>query len=408
MHRLSSLLLSCLLAAPAVLASGCEEESQGTAVPDSGGDAGQDASKPKPDAKAPETGSPEASSPEASAPDSSAPDAIGPEASTPDASMPDADGSAPSVVWHTPLTLASSSTDTADPHCILENGTWYLYPTSSKKDFDLWTSTDLVQWTYRGVVWQPTAGTWNDVSTTGTFGAWAPSVHKGDDGAFYMYYTAGARVGVARADTPLGPFVDVFDHPLLGDGHGGVGDGVQIGSSSTDMLNYQEFSIDAFVLKTSKGKRYLYATIYVPMSVIAVWPMTDMTTLASNSPTVLLSPNFAWEGVINEGVFVNESNGRFILTYSGNQFATSKYALGAAVADDPMGPFSKDDTNPFLASGDAPDIWGPGHHSFVEDGHGGMLIVYHAKSGAADGADRQIRIGPVVFGSYPAVTVAFP
>lgn len=396
--------LAALLASVIAFVAGCSADDEAPQSAEAGDGSVPDATQPKPDA-----GSPPADASEAEGSVSVA-DATTEEGSAPvpDAGDADADGGAPKPAWHTPLVLPNSGSDTADPHCILADGTWYLYPTSSQKDLDVWTSTDLVEWTYRGVAWQPTAGTWNDLTNTGDFGAWAPSVHKGDDGAFYMYYTAGARVGVARSATPLGPFVEVLDHPLLGDGHGGVGDGVQVGSSSTDLLNYQEFSIDAFVLRTSQGKRFLYATMYVPMSVIAVWPMKSMTELDAATPTVIGGPNFEWESAIMEGPFVVERNGRFILTYSGNAFATTAYALGAAASDDPMGPFTKDVGNPFFASNDGLGIWGPGHHSFVDDGSGGTLIFYHAKGSPDDGADRHVRIAPVVFGDAPPVTVLYP
>ncbi|HQP35201.1 MAG TPA: family 43 glycosylhydrolase [Polyangiaceae bacterium] len=398
----SRALLACSVAMTMFMGAGCGADDEGVSPSDPADAAAPEASQPKPDTGAPPA---DASGDEGNV---SVPDADAEGGKPPVSDSGDAEGGAPKPAWHTPLVLPNSGSDTADPHCILVDGTWYLYPTSSQKDLDVWTSTDLVEWTYRGVAWQPTVGTWNDVTNTGDFGAWAPSVHKGDDGAFYMYYTAGARVGVARSATPLGPFVEELDHPLLGDGHGGVGDGVQVGSSSTDLLNYQEFSIDAFVLRTSQGKRFLYATMYVPMSVIAVWPMTSMTELGAATPTVIGGPNFAWESAIMEGPFVVERNGRFILTYSGNAFATTAYALGAAVSDDPMGPFTKDVGNPFFASNDGLGIWGPGHHSFVDDGSGGTLMFYHAKGSPNDGADRHVRIAPVVFADAPPVTVLYP
>ncbi len=311
--------------------------------------------------------------------------------------------------YHKPLVLPNTGADTADPHCILFQGTWYLYATSSQKNLEVWTSTDLLTWSYGGVVWQPTPGTWNNLSSTGVYGAWAPSVHQGDDGAFYLYYTAALRVGVARAATPLGPFAEVLDHPLLGDGHGGVGDGVLVGTGRVDLPNdFQEFAIDPFVLRTSTGARYLYAAIYTPISVIAAWPMTDMSTLAASTPTIVGTPNSSWEGGVMEGPFVVEEGGKFLLTYSGNRYTSVSYGLGVAVADDPLGPFTKDDNNPFFATMDARGIWGPGHHSFVDGGHGNTLIFYHSKASPDPGANRQIRFGPVTFGGAAPVTVQFP
>ena len=116
--------------------------------------------------------------------------------------------------------------DIGDPHPMKVGDRWYLYATTSTLGIEGWTSTDLVQWDRLGYVWQPTAGTWTEQAD-----AWAPSVHPGD-GGYYLYYTCDRRIGVAFADTPEGPFTDVFDHPLVGSGHGGVGDGVYVGGGT--------------------------------------------------------------------------------------------------------------------------------------------------------------------------------
>ena len=100
----------------------------------------------------------------------------------------------------------------ADPTVREFNGAWYLYPTNSSVSVEAWTSTDLEAWTYRGVVWGPApAGAWNDTNV------WAPDILE-QQGSYYLYYAAANMVGVAVGDNPLGPFQDVYDHPLIGNG----------------------------------------------------------------------------------------------------------------------------------------------------------------------------------------------
>src|SRR6476469_9794818 len=53
----------------------------------------------------------------------------------------------------------------ADPDVILVDGTYYLYPTTHGHGYDVWTSTDLVNWKPRGSVFKAPYG-----------GAWAPDV----------------------------------------------------------------------------------------------------------------------------------------------------------------------------------------------------------------------------------------
>ena len=98
----------------------------------------------------------------------------------------------------------------ADPSVIRVNDTYYLYPTSSWDRIECWSSEDFGSWTYEGAVWGPAdEGSWNDQ------GLWAPDVLP-YEGHYYLYYTANQRIGVAVADSPTGPFEDVYDHPFIG------------------------------------------------------------------------------------------------------------------------------------------------------------------------------------------------
>ena len=94
-------------------------------------------------------------------------------------------------------------------HVIRVNDLYYLYATTHTRGYDVYTSPDLVNWTNRGLAFDDSRR-----------GVWAPDVfhHRRGDGKFYLYYTdsaAGQRpggpkkqIGVAVADSPLGPFVD--------------------------------------------------------------------------------------------------------------------------------------------------------------------------------------------------------
>lgn len=49
--------------------------------------------------------------------------------------------------------------------------------------------------------------------------------------------------------------------------------------------------------------------------------------------------------------------------YSANFYAGPDYAIGYAVSDNPMGPFTKSENNPVLSSDVENEISGPGHNS---------------------------------------------
>ncbi len=281
----------------------------------------------------------------------------------------------------------------ADPCVIKVDGTWWLYATEPGAGFTAWASTDLETWEDRGAAWLPTPGSWNERGQ-----AWAPHVHVAEDG-YYLYYTADLQIGVARADSPEGPFEEVYDHPLVGGGYGGIGDGIfEYRDTSTPTFDFEEFSIDAFVLAASDGSLTLYATCYTPLSNIIAMPMADLVTVVPKEMVVVIEPEpSGWELLVTEAPWVNEVDGRFLLTYSGNGADRPEYALGAAVADSPLGPFEKTAQSPFLKADFDNGFYGPGHHSIVQGFCRDLLLFYHPKVSPEQSYDRRLRYAPVSF-----------
>jgi beta-xylosidase len=68
----------------------------------------------------------------------------------------------------------------ADPQILHDGGTYYLYGTSYDPGFGVFTSTDMVNWRRRGVVWHPTATSWAQSDF------WAPEVVKSGN-TFYLF-----------------------------------------------------------------------------------------------------------------------------------------------------------------------------------------------------------------------------
>lgn len=262
----------------------------------------------------------------------------------------------------------------ADPHVILTDGTWYLYGTAPGDDYKVWTSTDLTDWEYSGVVWMPTAGSWNDNGKI-----WAPHVEVGADGKYYLYYTANERIGVAVADAPTGPFEEVYDHPFVGGGYGGL----------------EEKAIDAFVLRESDGTLTFFYTGITPYNMIYGRSMKDYVTLGDDPAVLLVEPIkpqlTSWEAFINEAPWVFILNGRYFLSYSGNGADREWYAIGVAVADHPLGPYEKLQSNPILHQNPDTDLWGPGHHSIVPGIGCDLLLFYHSKLSSERGYERNVR-----------------
>ncbi len=108
---------------------------------------------------------------------------------------------------------------TADPAPLVANDTIYLYTTHDEddaegfkmKDWLLYTSTDMVNWTDHGAVASLNDFAWAKHDN----GAWAEQVVY-RNGKYYMYCPIhGNGIGVLVADSPYGPFKDPLGKPLV-------------------------------------------------------------------------------------------------------------------------------------------------------------------------------------------------
>jgi hypothetical protein len=114
---------------------------------------------------------------------------------------------------------------TADPAPMVHNDTVFLYTGHDEDDafgfkmlnWMLYTSTDMVNWTERGIiagVAEPNKTfTWADGHS-----AWAPQCVT-RNGKFYFYcptiYQGKMAIGVAVSNSPYGPFTDALGKPLV-------------------------------------------------------------------------------------------------------------------------------------------------------------------------------------------------
>lgn len=283
--------------------------------------------------------------------------------------------------------------DIGDPHVIRVDGRWYLYPSQAENrphGLQVLVSDDLVHWEDKGLVWRPTPGSWNAPGPPLSLGPdclyWAPSVHRGRDGAFYLYYAARCRIGVARADSPLGPFVDLNDHPLVGSGFGDVG------TRGTASNSYDQLAIDPFLLDDPTEGLLLYFVAYTPTSNLYAIHLSSYGTTRGSKKLLMKPDVYSWESAVLEGVWVERVAGDYHLMYSGNFVRTTGYAIGAARSDSALGPFERYAENPILATSKPWKIYGPGHHSVVAGAHRDRLIFYHADESAGKDALRAVHL----------------
>lgn len=255
----------------------------------------------------------------------------------------------------------------ADPAVIRYQGLYYLYPTLDCQGYDVFVSPDLVSWERKGKCYIDPRG-----------GVWAPDVFHNDrgDGKLYLYYTVdnprgGKLVGVAVADSPLGPFVD---KAVLVEG-----------------------AIDAHMFRDDDGKLYLY---YVSLNggfKIMVQPMADPVT-RQGAATALLWPTEPWEkahGHVTEGPWMVKHKGTLYLMYSGSGADGPDYGIGYATSKSPLGPFVKHPGNPIAHRGEG--IFGPGHNCVVIGPDEKHWLVYHQKGTEKVDWDRFVAIDPLWF-----------
>jgi beta-xylosidase len=90
---------------------------------------------------------------------------------------------------------------------------------------------------------------------------------------------------------------------------------------------------------------------------------------------IVLANDQDWEGHLIEGPFVSYQQGRYWLFYAGNDFSTPAYGIGVAVADHPLGPYTKQE-EPLLRS--TREWVAPGHASVAPGPTGEPQLFFHA------------------------------
>ncbi|MDY9920121.1 MAG: glycoside hydrolase family 43 protein [Proteiniphilum sp.] len=306
------------------------------------------------------------------------------------------------ITYSNPLPVAFG-----DPFILsASDGKYYMYGTGGAgKGFGAYSSDNLVDWHFEGQVYsgdQP--GSW----TVKNY--WAPEVYE-IDGRYYMFFSAdwkvnptdeleNFRIGVAVADQPTGPFTEISDNPLFDPGYPII-DANILQHGGRTYLYYSRCCyknpVESEVAAWARGQN-LFDEIEESW-VYGVEISNDFTSVIGE-PVLLLQPPFTmddpqteWEsrsvtsGEVNrrwtEGSFAFEHNGKIYMMYSANFFGGENYAVGYAVADNPLGPFVKAENNPVLeknvASGG--DVTGTGHNMIVwSKDNKKMYCVYHGRT----------------------------
>lgn len=334
-----------------------------------------------------------------------------------------------------------------DPTTIyLDEGPWagnfYSTGTYGGSSFEIYQSTDFINWEPVGKGFMPAQNHF------GKDRFWAPQLLYDKDalwsdynieakegesgkGLFFLfysartsdfeekYYTANYYPGVAISKTPEGPYKEyegtngngfamtaadpVFDIENINPETGiNLDENAEPGQ---ELYKYSRSFIDACPYIAPNGDKYLFmARNRVADTSNEVWgvKMKDWVTPDYSTVTRLTSFGYTtterteeynfvgYSMKIDEGPYVYYHEGKYYLTFSIGSTKDKLYPVAQAIADSPLGPYTKiqpEDGGLVCSPGTDWDIHSSGHHSFFEVGDE-LWIVYHSYPVlGADGID---------------------
>lgn len=306
-----------------------------------------------------------------------------------------------------------------DPFILYDTDTemYYMYGTGGVENgFLSYSSSDLQQWKKEGVAY-----TAKQEKSWGTKDFWAPEVYKWAD-KYYLFYSAhwknnpngeleNYKIGVAVADKPTGPFIDISGSPIFDPGYPIIDANVFVGADGKKYLYYSrccyKHPVQSAIASWAK-KQDLYQEIEESW-VYGVELKSDLSGIIGK-PKLLLrppvknnDPQAEWESrsvtqrEVNrrwtEGSFTFKKGETYYMMYSANHFGGANYAVGYATSKHALGPYVKSANNPILEKNTATggDVSGTGHNSVLFLKNGEMRCVYHART-AQTGAERVVFI----------------
>jgi arabinoxylan arabinofuranohydrolase len=288
----------------------------------------------------------------------------------------------------------------ADPDIIWseKNKKYYCYPTSdgfnnwSGTYFKTFSSADLVNWKDEGVILDLD----KDVNWAKR-NAWAPCIiEKKMNGQYkyFFYFCAAQKIGVAVADDPAGPFVDM-GKPL-------------IDKRPEGMKGGQEIDPDVFTDPVS-GKTWLYwGNSYMAVAELNA----DMISVKQETVKVITPA----DKTFREGATVFFRKGTYYFLWSEDDTRSENYRVRYGTAAAPDGPISIPANNLVLAKDTAAGIYATGHNSIIQvPGKDEWYIVYHRfnypngiNMGRAAGYNREVCIDKMEFNADGSIKLVKP
>jgi beta-xylosidase len=306
--------------------------------------------------------------------------------------------------WSNPLDVQFG-----DPYILrTTGGTYYMYGTGAgaENGFVAYSSGDLINWKREGQVYYG-----NNKNGWGENAYWAPEVYE-RNGKYYLFYSAqwkvnpgneleNFKIGVAVADQPTGPFIDVQNKPVFDPGYPIIDANVLFTEDGRTYLYYSrccyKHAVESEVAKWARKKGWFNEV--EESWVYGVEMKSDFSgvigepVLLLRPPVKMSDPQATWESrsvtskEVNrrwtEGSCIFKKDDTYYMMYSANYFGGKNYAVGYATSKSPLGPFKKAANNPVLQKNTATGgiVTGTGHNSVTYSPDGKtMLCVYHGRT----------------------------
>lgn len=270
----------------------------------------------------------------------------------------------------------------ADPSIVAFDDTFYIYPTTDgvadwgATSFSVFSSTNLVKWTNRGVVFNVADLKWAKGH------AWAPTIARVGN-TYYFYFTADSQIGVASGNSPTGPFKDALGKALVG------------------AYQYGVMSIDPHVFIDDDGTRYLY---FGNSGLRLAKLNADMISFAS-APVDITPSGIT---VTAEGSAMFKRNGTYYLQWSEGDTRQPTYRVAYARAQSPLGPFTR--LAVILEQDTKQGILGPGGSTVLAiPARDEYYMAYHRfRIPGGDGTHRETCIDRVLFNTDGTIVPVKP
>ena len=274
-----------------------------------------------------------------------------------------------------------------DPFVLPAEGKYYLFATKGNMSggigFKGYATETLKKW-------PPKSHTTLKCAPWGGLKHWAPEVYF-YQGRYVMLFSCVKRdaeqhaIGIAFSETPQGPY-EGMETPLLDLGYSTIDASLFVDDDGTPYLIYSRDCSQNYVGDRRESHTYGVRLAGDLQSVVG-------------EPVLLCRPSQAWEmksknPLWNEGGVIQKHEGKYYLYTSANYYASKYYGVGVAVADAPLGPYTKAENNPILTYQESEDgtvlVSGPGHNNFFTVG-GETFTSYHTHTlPASPSGNRQL------------------